>query len=311
MTLSFYRKGDGGHIDYVFPLFPRKGLNNLLPAVKRREHYCAFALPEHGSITYHCNLEDSLNEQWVEDYDAFVAMLDNANNVRVKAYYQLLHTLKSFGSNYAFKNTDLATHTKVKEVFASFLYMSEWIILWGRDGLLRVSDNAGRRCEERIDAAKVRKEISCLRVEASFVLKVPNNRKEFDHKAVLASVERLLKRDLNVLFGYGQEVTNMLVRRINFMSVNDWLEQVRKVRAMLLSSEGEIDYSLRQGWRDITTRVKQQAQCLQSLLGYCCEKTNHAVRGKPWGIVWDANGEQEYEGTCVSATLEGGGDFGN
>jgi hypothetical protein len=27
--------------------------------------------------------------------------------------------------------------------------------------------------------------------------------------------------------------------------------------------------------------------------------------------VWNANGEQEYEGTCVSATLEGGGDFGN
>jgi hypothetical protein len=73
VTLSFYRAaefGDREHIDYVFPLFPRKGLNDLFPSIKGRpEHYCAFALPEHGSITFRCDLGNSLKEQDMENYD--------------------------------------------------------------------------------------------------------------------------------------------------------------------------------------------------------------------------------------------------
>ena len=57
-----------------------------------------------------------------------------------------------------------------------------------------------------------------------------------------------------------------LTTTLDFMLVNDWLEQVCKVREMLtrgVSSEEGIDFSLRTGWKTITTRAKQQAECLQ------------------------------------------------
>src|SRR5262245_50662894 len=104
VTLSFHQAaklGDGEHIDYVFPLFPRRGLNALFPSIAgRAEHYCAFALPEHGSITFHCDLDNSLKEQHKENYEEFVAMLGDANDIRVKAYYPIIHMLRSFGSQF-------------------------------------------------------------------------------------------------------------------------------------------------------------------------------------------------------------------
>jgi hypothetical protein len=307
VTLSFYRAaefGDGEHIDYVFPLFPRRGLNDLFPSINGRpEHYCAFALPEHGSITFRCDLGNSLKEQDMENYDDFMEMLD-MDPIRVKAYYPILHTLRSFGSDFAFKDTDLATCPSVRKVFNSFLFMSKRIDLWGKEGFLRLPENVGQQQQQqqqqhRIDDSIFRKEISCLRIEASFVLQVPNEK--LDSKAVLAWMESLLGKDLNVLFGHGG-TENILNRRLKFMLVNDWLKQVKKVRNMLttrVAGEKEINFLLRPGWRMITSRAKQQAECLQSLLGYCCQRTNGSVRSKLWGHVWNANAEEEYPGMCV------------
>jgi hypothetical protein len=306
VTLSFYQGkkfGDKEQIDYLFPLFPRRGLKDLFPSIEgRAEHYCAFALPEHGSITFYCNLNNSLKESCVDDDDEFVAMTEG-NAIRVKAYYPILHTLRSFGSSFGFKDTDLATCPSVRKVFDSFLFMSERIDWWGKHGVLRVPENDAAEQQQqpprthRIDASMFRKEISCLRIEASFVLNVPN--RKLDSKAVTASMERLLGRDLNVLFGHGG-TDNILMRTLDFMSVNDWLQQVREVREMLtrkVGDEGKVSFLLKPGWRIITSRAKQQAECLQSLLGYCCRRTNQTVRSRhSWGVVWNANAEQEYPG---------------
>lgn len=300
MTLSFYRAAEFGgreHIDYMFPLFPRKGLNDLFPSIEgKAEHYCAFALPEHGSITFRCNLIDSLKEQRMANYKEFVAILDE-DALRVKAYYPILHTLKSFGSDFAFKDTDLATSASVRKVFNSFLSMSERINCWGENGVLRVQKNAQH--QDKIDASMFRKEISCLRIEVSFMLNVPN-KKKLDSKEVMAWMESLLGKDLNVLFGHGRK-ENILTRSVDFMLVNDWLQQVRKVREMItrVAGEGGINFVLRPRWQMITSRGKQQAECLQSLLGYCCRRTNYSVRSRLWGLVWNANAEQEYPGMCV------------
>jgi len=292
VTLSFYRAAKSGGNDYVFPLFPREGLNVLFPSIEgRAEHYCAFALPEHGSITFYCNLSDILKDRCMENYKKFVAILDT-DALRVKAYYPLLHTLRSFGSDFAFKDTDLATCASIRKVFKSFLFMSERIGDWGKDGAIRFQEGN----DVRFDASMFRKEISCLRIEASFVLKVP--KKKLDSKEVLAPMDSLLGRDLNVLFGQRGNEEDMLTKRLEFMSVNDWLTQVEKVRQML-TSKGEIDFKLRQGWRVITSRAKQQAECLQSLLGYCCRRTNGSVRSRSWGLVWSANAGEEYPGMCV------------
>lgn len=323
MTLSFHRTRDKDKkiIDNVFALFPRRGLNNLFGSIEgRAEHYCAFALPEHGSITFHCNLDDTLDKQLVRDYDKFMAILDNRNAVRVKAYYPLLHTLRSFGSDFCFKDTDLATCASIRKVFDSFLYMSKWIDLWGTHGALRLVESAGQvqqqqqeqqlqqeeqqQHQEKIDSSMFRKEISCLRVEASFVLNIP--KKKLNSETVLAWIQSLLERDLNVLFGYGRDIreNSVLARTLSFLSVNDWLQQVRNVREMLIcgkqqNKEGEIiNFSLQPRWRSNTSRAKQQAECLQSLLGYCCQKANGSVRSRSWGLVWNANAEQEYPGMC-------------
>ena len=106
-----------------------------------------------------------------------------------------------------------------------------------------------------------------------------------------------------MLFGHGGK-ENILTGSLDFMLVNDWLQQVRKVREMLTTrvagDEKEIiNFLLRPGWRIITSRAKQQAECLQSLLGYCCRRTNQSVRSnRSWGLVWNANAEQEYPGMC-------------
>jgi hypothetical protein len=320
VTLSFYQTtklfGDKEQIDYLFPLFPRRGLKGLFPSIKgRAEHYCAFALPEHGSITFHCNLNNSLKESHMVDNDffdnngdKFVAMMEG-NAIRVKAYYPILHTLRSFGSSFAFRDTDLVTCPNVRKVFDSFLFMSERIDQWGEHGVLRLpksdaeeeeeeEEEEQQPCTHQIDASMFRKEISCLRIEASFVLNVP--KRKLDSKVVMASMERLLGRDLNVLFGHGG-TDNILARTLDFMSVNDWLQQVRKVREMLTrrvaDDEERVSFVLRPGWRIITSRAKQQAECLQSLLGYCCRRTNQTVRSHhSWGVVWNANAEQEYPG---------------
>ena len=298
VTLSFHRAaefGDGEHIDYVFPLFPRKGLNALFPSIEgKAEHYCAFALPEHGSITFRCNLNNSLKEYaGTAKYDKFSELLDG-NPIRVKAYYPILHTLKSFGSKFSFKDTDLATCPSVRKVFDSFLFMAERIDWWGKYGVLRPPE---QRILDRIDTAKFKKEISCLRIEASFVLDVPD--KKLDGKVVMTSMESLLERDVNMIFGHdGGTKRNILTSSLDFMVVNDWLEQVRKVREMLTreADEGETNFSLRPGWRMITSRGKQQAECLQSLLGYCCKRTNQSARSRLWGLVWNTNAEEEYPG---------------
>jgi len=306
VTLSFYRAaefGDGEHIDYVFPLFPRKGLNDLFPSIAgKAEHYCAFALPEHGSITFRCNLDDSIEEQGMANYGKFMAMLDGSD-IRVKAYYPILHMLRSFGTSFAFKDTDLATCASVRKVFESFLFMSEHIDWWGEHGVMRLTEG-NEQHTDKINDAMFRKEISCLRIEASFVLNVS---KKLNTKKVMASMDSLLGRDLNVLFGHGRGRENILTSSLEFMLVSDWLEQVRKVREMLLTTrvenKREINLLLKPGWRIITSRAKQQAECLQSLLGYCCQRTNHSVRSRLWGLVWNANAEKEYPGMYISVCV--------
>ena len=241
------------------------------------------------------------------DNDKFVAMMEG-NAIRVKAYYPILHTLRSFGSSFAFRDTDLVTCPNVRKVFNSFLFMSERIDQWGKHGELRLpksdaeeeeeEEEEQQLCTHQIDASMFRKKISCLRIEASFVLNVPE--RKLDIKVVMASMERLLGRDLNVLFGHGG-TDNILARTLDFMSVNDWLQQVRKVREMLTrrvaDDEERVSFLLRPGRQIITSRAKQQAECLQSLLGYCCRRTNQTVRSHhSWGVVWNANAEQEYPG---------------
>ncbi len=306
MTLSFYRAaefGDGEHIDYAFPLFPRRGLKALFPSIEGRvEHYCAFALPEHGSITFCCNLDNSIRKQRMENYEEFMAMLDTSA-IRVKAYYPILHMLRSFGSSFAFKDTDLATCASVRKVFESFLFMSERIDWWGEHGVIRLPGGDGQHTD-KINDAMFRKEISCLRIEASFVLNVSE---EFTSKKVMASMDSLLGRDLNVLFGHGRGKESILTSSLEFVLVSDWLEQVRRVREMLLTTRvkdgGEINLLLKPGWRVITSRAKQQAECLQSLLGYCCQRTSQSVRSRLWGLVWNANAEKEYPGMCISVCV--------
>ena len=77
--------------------------------------------------------------------------------------------------------------------------MSERIDWWGKHGVLRLSEDAGQQCNngDKIDASMFRKEISCLRIEASFLLNVCD--KKLDSKAILSSMESLLGRDLNGL----------------------------------------------------------------------------------------------------------------
>lgn len=254
------------------------------------EHYCAFSLPEHGSITFRCKLDAGLVEkEMAANYGEFASMMDVEKNFRVKAYYPIVHTLRSFGSDFAFKDTDLATCPSVRKVFDSFLFMSKWIDWCTKGSLVRGEER------HRIDASKFMKEISCLRIEASFVLIIPNehNRKA----AILAPMEGVLGRDINVLFGHnGGNTENVLASGLDFLSVNDWLKQVSKVREMLTGN----NLRLRLGWKEPTSRAKQQAECLQSLLGYCCKRTTGAVRSRLWGVVWNENGEKEYPGMlCV------------
>ncbi len=165
----------------------------------------------------------------MENYEEFMEMLDG-DAIRVKAYYPMLHMLRSFGSSFSFKDTDLATCASVQKVFKSFLFMSEHIDWWGMHGVLRLPEGAAEQQADRIDASMFRKEISCLRIEASFVLQVPDEK--LDSKVVMSSMESLLGRDLNVLFGHGGK-ENILTSSIDFMLVNDWLNQVKKVREML------------------------------------------------------------------------------
>jgi hypothetical protein len=180
-------------------------LKDLFGSIEgKAEHYCAFALPEHGSITYYCNLEDTLDRHLVSDYDNFMAILDNRNAVRVKAYYPLLHTLRSFGSDFCFKDTDLATCASIRRVFDSFLYMSKWIDLWGTHGAPRLVESVQQLQQqqqqwhpEKIDGSKFRKEITCLRIEGSFVLNVPKKKKLNSEKGIsmyCLDMEEILER---------------------------------------------------------------------------------------------------------------------
>ena len=79
--------------------------------------------------------------------DKYVAMMEG-NAIRVKAYYPILHTLRSFGSSFAFKDTDLATCPSVWKVFDSFLFMSERIDWWGKHGVLRLPESDAEEEEE-------------------------------------------------------------------------------------------------------------------------------------------------------------------
>jgi hypothetical protein len=225
-------------------------------------------------------------------------------SLRVKAYYPIAHTLKSFGSDFAFKDTDLATCASVRKVFNSFLYMAERIDSWGRNGVL-VTSGQQKQKRIRIDATAFKKEISNLRIEVSFVIDVGN--KHDKRGVVLESIERLLERDVNLIFGVigssdaDKELEHVMTSRLCFIAVNDWLAQVRAVREMLTSNVEEdddetVNLALRRGWSMITSRAKQQAECLQSLLGYCCRKTNQSVRSRSWEQVWNANAEKEYPG---------------
>jgi hypothetical protein len=230
--LSFYREGDGGRIEHVFPLFPRKGLNGLFPSIEgKAEHYCAFALPEHGSITFHCNLEASLNKHRVSNYDEFVAMLDT-NTLRVKAYYPLLHLLRGLGSD--FSNVFMVKSDVIRKVFDSFLFMSERFNWWGERGVLSVPEDEEQHVD-RIDASMFRKEISCLRIEASFILNVPN--KGLDATEVLTSMEGLLGKHLNLFFGRGVK-EEFFTWFVILLLVKYWKIQIKKDRKTLTRQGG-------------------------------------------------------------------------
>lgn len=321
MTLSFRRVVEHeGQIEYLFPLFPRASLKEKFPAMMKAEHFCAFALPQHGSVTFKCDLRSCLERQesMATKYSDLVAMLTE-RDVHVKAYYQIVHSLRSFGSGFAFKNTELGTSASVRKVFESFLHMAERIGSWGGRGEIRQrgavkSSGAGRDQQEaeevlRLDKSLFQKEISYLRIEASFVIEAPGNGFNHGNDGVLQLIDNLLQGDLAVLFGLKNDDSSggggagFLTKRLNFVSVNDWLAQVSAVRDMLTKEPGpggEIALSLRPYWRDITSRAKQQAEYLQSMLGYCCQRTNRAVRSsRSWNLVWSENADQEYAGMGV------------
>jgi hypothetical protein len=141
VTLSFSNVDKEQQPDYVFPLFPHRKLDGRFPSmVGTPEHYSAFALPEYGSITFRCDLAKSLYKHGAGDYDKFADMIDT-ETLCVKAYYYpMLHTLTSFGKDFAFKDKDLATSPSVQKVFASFLSMSKEINSWAEKGCVMIED---------------------------------------------------------------------------------------------------------------------------------------------------------------------------
>jgi hypothetical protein len=284
----------------VFPLFPRDEIKDMFPSMMpgETEHYCAFALPEHGSITFFSNLINTLQAPYKgRDYNNFADMLDE-RPLRVKAYYTLLHFMKSCGSDFKFTDK-VAAIAKIRDIFSSFSFISDKIEQWGEKGIVRQAKVAGEHVE-RFNPSEFNREISSLRIEASFILDVPNN--GLDVEELLTSMQSILTKDINLFFGhdYTKEVfTNVL----SFMPMKDWQAQVRDVRKMIWTSKGGKDginlMLPKNGWRTMTTRGKQQAECLQSLLGFCSKKMNSAVRSRSWAIVWNNNAEKDYEGMSL------------
>ena len=96
VTLSFSRVANNGAVDYLFPLFPRKGLNSLFPSIEgKAEHYCGFSLADCGSVTFRCNLESSCcqSKEVRREYLTMLKLLSE-ESMRVKVYYPLVHTLR-------------------------------------------------------------------------------------------------------------------------------------------------------------------------------------------------------------------------
>jgi hypothetical protein len=256
-----------------------------------QDHFCALAFPEHGSVTFRCDLAESLYKYGAGDYNKFADMFD-AETFRVKAYYPILHTLKSFGSDFAFKDVDLATCASVRSVFNSFLHMSKEMNSWAEKGCVMIEDK--KRIP--VKALMARQKLSCLRIEVSFILKVPD-KEELDTEEVMKAMETLLGRDVNLIFGHGGGTAkNVLIENLCFISTRDWLKHVMKVRAMILQGANGIEFRPPRFWRSVTCRGKHQAECLQSLLIYCCRKANGALRSRSWAEIWEDNAKKDYSG---------------
>ena len=201
----------------MFPLFPRSNLNELLPAIEKKEHYCAFALQDHGSVTFQCDANTvRSNFSSVEtsggggggdgadfrDHESLFKVLNEA--IRVKAYYPIIHTLRSFGTDFKFTDKQLATCASVRKVFESFLYIAERLEWWGTHGVMKLApagaaaaavdddgDDAAAAEHESVNIEKslFKKQVSCLRIEASFVLSIPAS--DFDGKTSFGSNQTL------------------------------------------------------------------------------------------------------------------------
>lgn len=272
-------------VEYLLALFNRSNLRSNFPNVSGTEFFSNYALEGRGTVSFNCAVEKAVLSSL--GHKALSLALNES--VRVKVYPYIIHVLKSYGSLFKFKDTDLATAKTVKDVFASFLAMSERIVSWGRDGILHA-----RAWEQPIDASKFQKSLSTLRVEATFVLDVP---KRFKWREILSSIEDLLLVNLQVLFGSapvagGDREHRFLMDTLEFLPVTTWLQQVEETRTMLQRPE----LSLGTAIGTSTLRGKHQAQLLQSLLGYCCKKTTAVVNHYPWANVWAANARSEYPG---------------
>ena len=198
-------------------------------------------------------------------------------STRVKVYYPLVHTLKSFGSDFAFKDTDLATCASVTKVFNSFLYMAQRIDSWGRNGVLLVTSGPQQKQQRvRIDSSAFKKVISNLRIEVSFVIDVGN--KHDKREVVLESIERLLERDLNLIFGItgsGDAEEGFMTSRLYFLPVNDWLAQVSAVREMLTRNVEEDDDDER-----VNLRSDADGEVLPAE-----QSSKQSIYNRCWGIV--------------------------
>jgi hypothetical protein len=221
------------------------------------------------------------------DYEKLAITVDD--ELRCKAYYPLVHTLQGFGSDFAFHARDLATIASATKIFKSFLAMSKSLCSWGQDGVLTLHHD-GQREQVRMDAGEFKHSISAIRFEVSFLLTVPAR---FDSKAILSSMESLLRNDLGLFFGLNS--TEQLISMLHHVRVDDWLREVSYMRTALQPG-GDLACHEDKQWRIITTRGKQQAECLMSLLGYCSIRVNRALRSRRWAIVWAESADKEYPG---------------
>lgn len=271
--ISFYSKSCK---DFIFPLLKKTELRKQFKAITGDIHfYCAFGLAKFGSCNFRCQLDT--NKLRASPLHRALGLLVE-DNTHIKYYFPIIHTLKSFGKDNACKDSNLATTASVKKIFACFVKIAQCLYNWGVLGEMDQGQN-----QPVIDFLKFRKEISCARVETSFVINIPDN---LDLEAVRKAMDDILSNDIEkVLLGSNKPLSSTVYG----LPVGRWLQDVYDMAYMITrepTDEEEINYRL-DDWRVLTCRGKQQAECLQSLLGFCCKRTNAAARTRSWGEVWE------------------------